>query len=120
MAIRVTADEVRLILKTTLTDAELDVFIAAASILVDDLLDGEACHSVASLKEVERWLSAYYATARQLELNKEIIGPAEEGYVDSESPSRYWDRAVKLDCSKKLVNQGNTQFRLSLLGGAGC
>lgn len=119
MAVRVTADEVKAILDTTLTDAQLDVFIASANILVDDLLSGASCHTTASLKEMERWISAHFATARELELVSDKIGEAAESYGGTGKSSRYWDRASQIDCSGLLVNQGNVPFTASFIGGAG-
>ena len=119
MALRVTEDEISAIGDMTLTDAQLLTFATAANILVDNELADADCHTDASLKEMERWLSAHFATARQLEKTSEKIGPSADSYGGTGESSRYWDRAVLLDCSGLLVNQNKVHFSAAFIGGAG-
>ena len=56
---RVTVDEVREIITTTLSDARVTVFITVANLTVTEYLGGTAL-SADLLKEIERFLSAHY------------------------------------------------------------
>lgn len=66
---RVTDAEVRELIPST-SIADLTPFIAAASILVDQLeLGCGSSFSLAKLKEIERWLSAHFASISDPKLN---------------------------------------------------
>lgn len=71
MAVRVTDAEVRELIPST-SISDLTVFITAANIQVDALEDSECGSSLttATLKEVERWLAAHFASVTDGGLSK--------------------------------------------------
>lgn len=60
---RVTATEVREIVTTSLTDAQIDAFIASATLIVDRYSAECSDADTATLKEIERQLTAHMLTA---------------------------------------------------------
>lgn len=70
---RVTGAEVKEIIDTSLTDAQVAPFIAAASAMVDQYL-GDAGLSDALLKEIERWLSAHLVAVRDPRAQSKGVG----------------------------------------------
>lgn len=82
MANRVTGDEVKEIINTTLTSAQLAPFITAANLLVTKKCSA-AGYSTDELKEIERWLAAHFASVRDPSssaLVSKTIGEASETY----------------------------------------
>ena len=116
---RVTTDEVKEIISTT--ETELTPFIVAAGTLIDDILAGHGL-SVTQLKEIERWLSAHFLSARVLkgQLIEQEIGDTREKYTDLEvsgaslASTHYGQRALLLDTTGRLSNMGlkRAQFRV--------
>ena len=98
MAVRVTAAEVKLIMETELEDAEINAFIADASLWVDGNLVG-ACTSVttAILKAVEKYLSAHLITARDALLRASKLQDVTETLQRDEKVSEYLRAAISLD-----------------------
>ena len=64
MAVRTTKTAVRLILKTSLSDDQIDAFIADASAWVDANLQGETGVTSAIAEGVEKYLAAHLITLR--------------------------------------------------------
>jgi hypothetical protein len=77
MAVRVTADEVKAIISTRLTD--LDAFITAANQVVDVRLKNKG-FTDPQLKEIERWLAAHFVAIHSPNKTREKIDTASEGY----------------------------------------
>lgn len=75
----VTGAEVKEILETSLSAAELAPFITAAHEVIDHYLGNEDL-TAALLKEIERWFAAHLATARDPLASREKIGDAEVTY----------------------------------------
>jgi len=109
MANRVTATEVKAIIDTQLGDTEVDVFITTANLIVTNNLTGKSL-SVASLAEIEKWLSAHLiAITKTRQAQKKKVGDAEDTYgrvglsLDSTS---YGQTARILDSSGTLGSMG--------------
>ena len=81
MATRVSADEVKEILDTTLTDSAIEAFIGAANLTVTKIL-GDEDLTDDELKEIERWLTAHLiACTRERQIMKEAVGQASVTYA---------------------------------------
>ena len=74
---RVTSAEVLMIMDTSLTD--VNAFIIPANLIVTDKLTGKGL-SEAQLKEIERWLSAHFATIKSPTLSEDKIGSSTQKY----------------------------------------
>ena len=106
---RTSADEVKAIITTSLTDDQVDVFIDVASQLVTDNVTcglGEA-----ALREIERWLAAHLiAMTRSRMAKTEKIGEASityNGVFGSGLDSTPYGQTVKmLDTCGSLANLG--------------
>ena len=104
---RVTATEVKAILDDSeLTDAQVDVFITSANTFVTDALTA-ASLTVATMKEIERWLTAHMiASTRERQIKKAGAGGADVEYTGYWSTglngTSYGQMAVSLDTSKTL------------------
>lgn len=82
MANRVTADELREIFDTTLTDDTLDTFIGIANRIVTSYLGATTVLTDAEKKDVELFLSAHLAsTMRDPQAQSENVGGAGGGGV---------------------------------------
>lgn len=109
MALRVTSDEVKEILDTSLGDASIEAFIRAANLTVTKWL-GSSALSDAQLKEVERWLSAHFiACTRERQIKSEQAGDANityEGKTDTGLDASFYGQQVKvLDTTGILAGQ---------------
>lgn len=81
MANRITANELKEIISTSLGDAVLDTYITAANLLVTDHLGDNSYVSDDQLKEVERWLSAHLlASTREKQAQAEGVDKANITY----------------------------------------
>ena len=105
MANRVTADDVKLIFQTNMADANITACITSANALInsqDDLLT----LSSALLIEIERWLSAHYASAYDQRISYQSIGDSkfkfQGDYKTSFLSTDYGQRAVDLDSTGTL------------------
>lgn len=121
---RVTETEVREIITTAVSP--LTAFIAAASLIVDDLADAP-CMTDARLKEVERWLSAHMAAGSAAgatggQISKKKIGDAETSWAvptvtgDNLRATAFGQTAISLDCSGRLAELGKTAPVFEVLG----
>lgn len=121
---RVTITEVRVILSAEesakLSDGQIQAAIDTATIIVDRLASAD-CHSAASLKQVELYLSAHIAvqTSSGGEVTEEKIGDASEKRNKSkDGTTSYLQTAQMLDCSGRLVDFGKGQVLFVPFGGA--
>lgn len=98
MAIRTSEPAVRQIIKTGLTAPEINVFIADASLWVDEELSVVTpALSDARLEVIERWLTAALIRTRDLGLANTTLEDVSEKYqVDSEVTD-YLLRAASMD-----------------------
>lgn len=110
MALRVTPNEVKEIIDTELTDARITAFITGANAVVDNNLLNRNLED-ATLKEIERWLSAHYiAHSIERQAIQEKAGPVEQRFSDVfgkflESTT-YGQTASTLDPTGTLSNLG--------------
>ena len=72
MAFRVTKEQLRGIIKTSLGDEELLTFITTANILVNELLLAED-YSDNLLKQIELWLAAHFLAVRDPRTSTDTI-----------------------------------------------
>jgi len=77
MANRVTTEEVKQIIETV--EAEIEPFIKAANIVVSEHLVGSGM-GAATLKEIERWLTAHFISVKDKRPRSENIGAAQMVY----------------------------------------
>jgi hypothetical protein len=126
MANRVTGDEVKEIISTTLTSVQLAPMITAANLLVTAKCV-PAGYSVAELKEIERWLSAHFTSVRdpsKSALVSKSIGEASETYQVSRGSnvsfsletSPYGQQALILDYMGSLNSLGRQKAVLRGFG----
>jgi len=124
MANRVTGDEVKEIIGTSLTASEIAPMITAANILVTARC-ASAGYSIAELKEIERWLAAHFVTARDrsTSLSSKTIGEASETYSQSQASSSYalgsspyGQQALLLDYLGCLTTLGKQKATLKFYG----
>lgn len=80
MAFRVTVDEVKLIFETTLKADSIEAFIRSANVVVTNNLTSEGLDT-ATLKEIERWLSAHFAAQMDPVAKSEKIGDVQVSYA---------------------------------------
>lgn len=106
-----TADELREILETDLSDAILNAFINAAYAFRVEYL-GSAGLSTAILKEIEKWLAAHYASvARERQAaSEDIAGEYRVTYTGKTDmyleSTLYGQMAIGFDPSGILANVG--------------
>jgi hypothetical protein len=79
MANRVTGVEVKQIIKTTLAADEVTVFITPANLLVTNKL-GSSTLDDATLKEIEKWLTAHFVCIREKRASSKSVGGASVSY----------------------------------------
>jgi hypothetical protein len=113
MANRVTGSEVKEIIKTSLTDSEVEPFITSANQLVTEKL-ADSDHSDARLKEIERWLSAHFVAIRDPRMRSQSVGEARDQYhvptLGKGLDSTVYGLQVKLlDTTGTLYNLGGVK-----------
>lgn len=120
MAKRVTGQEVKNIITTTKTAAQMTPFIIAANSLTN-ILVGKGL-SAETLKEIERWLSAHFlASSMERQALMEKVGDTQVDYgsrIDIGSDlefTSYGRNAKMLDTSGTLANLGKRQARIDTI-----
>ena len=109
MALRVTPAEVAQIYvyDTAIIDAEANVFITAANLLVNIVNTTGGITAAATLKEIERWLSAHFICIRDPQASSEkagSVGQSLQNKVDLHfNQTRYGQMALLLDTSGTLA-----------------
>jgi len=115
MAARVTEDEVKEILNTSLT---LTAFITAANLIVTDKLGPEGL-SDDQLKEIERWLAAHFAAIRERQPQQEGIGDAQATYYGGSDLgldfTPYGQQVKILDPTGILANIGKRKTEITAI-----
>jgi hypothetical protein len=106
MANRVTADDVKLIFDTNMADANLTACITSANALINSQDEMTDNLSDALLIEIERWLSAHFASAYDQRISYQKIGEAsfkfQGEYKQSFYATDYGQRAIDLDSTGTL------------------
>jgi hypothetical protein len=109
MAYRVTSAEVLEIMDTTLT--EVTAFITVANLIVTDKLGAKGL-SDDLMKEIERWLSAHFATIKDPSSTEDKIGSSTQKklslFLSGEGlkGTKYGQQVLLLDPTGTLVNIG--------------
>lgn len=119
MAIRVTVDEVKAILPAGLADLPLAQFITTANLIVDEDLANKGL-SAARLKEIEKYLSAHFATVTTGELKMRKVGDATDEFSKSSmqqglKSTTFGQQAISLDTSKTLLGTDQLTASFELL-----
>ncbi len=120
MAVRVTDQEVKEIMNTNITDTA--PFIIGANSMINNQLSAEITAgsvSATTLKEMERWLSAHFASAMDQQPIEEAVGEAKvkyQGYFSKGlSSSVYGQRAMDLDPTGRLGSGGKASSTLTAI-----
>lgn len=79
MSLRVTNEEVKKIIKTSLIEEEIAPHIEAANALVTDLLSSEE-YGADRLRHIELWLAAHIVAMTDQQVTEEKIGDATQKY----------------------------------------
>jgi hypothetical protein len=109
MTARVTATEVKAILKETeLTDPNVEEFIAAATLVVDSVFSGDTTTSASLLKEIERWFTAHLIACTLERMEKEAgAGTAYIKYIGDYgqglSGTPYGQAIMTMDITGKMA-----------------
>lgn len=107
---RVTADEVKAIMDNcTVEDSVVDVFIGAATALIDKVFSGDTTLGDTLLKEIERYYTAHMmATTVCRTASDEKVGDASVKYTGKWDlgldASSYGQIVKQLDCTGKMAN----------------
>jgi len=105
---RVTATEVKEIVETTIIDAEVDTFIIVANLTTNRVNTEGGITDAATLKEIERWLSAHFVRIRDIASASEKAGPVAQSFqykVDLNfNQTQYGQQALILDYSGTLAS----------------
>lgn len=113
---RVTTNEVKEIIETSSTD--LSAFIAIATILVDEKLEGSGLDDD-TLKEVERWLAAHFLTCKERQKVSTKAGESEDRYNAINgtglNSSTYGQTALLLDTTGTLSSIGKQSVSIDVL-----
>jgi hypothetical protein len=115
MAVRTNAADVKAIIATSLTESEVDVYIADANALVNAIL-GEEGLTDALLTTIEKWVTAHLIAmtkSRQPQYKK--IGDGAESYPKlgmNMHTTTYGQTAIAFDTSGKLANVGKKRIKI--------
>ena len=107
---RTTAADVKAIIKTKLTESEVDAYITSANILVTQAL-GSSGLGTDVLREIERWVAAHMlASTKTRQATDEKAGTASVKYSGQYganlSSTSYGQMALTLDVSGALASLG--------------
>jgi hypothetical protein len=110
MGNRVSADDIKEILDTSLSDSSIEAFIQAANITITKWLSTDSGLSSVQLKEIERWLSCHLiACTREKQVRAEEAGDASVTYQGTTGmglDATFYGQQVKvLDTSGILAAQ---------------
>lgn len=115
MAVRVTADEVKEIIDTELSDTRINSFVIASHNTIESNLLNKGLEEDL-LKEIERWLSAHYITAFERQAIEEEAGPVSQKFAnvfDKGLDSSTYGQTVKmLDKTGILENLNGKKIKI--------
>jgi hypothetical protein len=112
MAVRVTATQVKAIMDTELTDAQVDAYIVSANVMVNEIMGTTEVTDV--LTELERWLSAHLiAITRERQAAKEGAEEASITYTGKYGmalqSTSYGQMVLTLDVSGAFANASDAK-----------
>ena len=120
MALRVTTNEVKAIIETSLVD--LDPFITSANTFINAILADEISAgniSSALLSELEKWLAAHFVAIRDPQVKSEKLGDAQATYRGKEGmglrATTYGQQALALDSTGLLAQVGMKRAEVKTL-----
>jgi len=118
---RVTANEVKEIITTTVSTSDIGACIIAADIIVDTYLSGVSGMSNDLLKEIERWLSAHLlAIGKQPQELSVRVGEGEfrrtGSFGKGLESTTYGQMVMTLDSSGKLKNLDKPKALFTVVG----
>lgn len=116
---RVSTQEVKNILETSLGNDQISAFIISANLIVTNSLSAVG-YDDNTLKEIEKWLSAHLASIRSPVISEEEIGDAKNTYqrgeVEKGLDSTFYGQHVKLlDTEGKLNGLGQRRPLLQVV-----
>lgn len=120
MANRCTGAEVKQVITTGKTAAQVEFYITAANLIVTDNLTGES-FSAAKLKEIEIYIAAHAVALDDPQIAKEDIGGETRATYDVGTPgeglahTRFGRMALLLDTSGKLAKLGKRPAKMEAL-----
>lgn len=119
MALRTTAEDVKIIIDTSLEDTDITGYITAANNLINTALSGTTLGSDI-LAEIERWLTAHMiASTRERMAKKEGAGGAEIEYTGvygvGLNSTTYGQMAMQLDTTGELSALGGKRAYLKAI-----
>ena len=118
MPFRVTEDEVRKIIDTSIDDASISMFIDTANVLINEKLLGSGL-SEQLLAKIELYLTAHFITLRDKVLKREEMGESENQYYGNVGmgleSSSYGQNVLVLDSSNILRDANKPIARWKVL-----
>lgn len=118
MAYRVTAEEVKQIIDTDLTEEEVDPFIQSANVLVTSVMTSSGA-SDDLLSEIEKWLSAHFVAIRDPRLKQIKIGEITESYYGTSGQglnhTPYGQQVLMLDYTGSFSNLGKRKASFNVI-----
>lgn len=116
----VTIDDVKLIIDTSLTDAQITPFLAMATTLVTDKLASQTCLSDDAKDQIEALLAAHFLSMRDQRVSSEKVGDASFTYQGQTGmglkSTFYGQQAIALDCSGVLEGLGKVKMEWETVG----
>ena len=117
MANRTTADKVKVILTTELTNETIEAYIGIASGQVNLVAAASDTLTANDLAEIERWLTAHLISiTKERRPNKEKIGEAEAQYTKTYGQglqsTEYGQMAAQIDTSGTLAQLGKKRLSI--------
>lgn len=110
---RTDSSAVTVILETDLTTPQIDAFIATANAWVDHYLADKGLGATL-LAEIEKYLAACFASARDPRLKSAKVGDVSETYLRDDNP--YCSIAARLDptgtVETELMGERSVTFRV--------
>lgn len=120
MANRVSGTEVKTIITTIKTAAEVENFITPANLLISDVLSGSG-FGTTRLAEIEKWLSAHFVAIDDgsARVAEKEIGEAKDKYEGKTDMglkfTRYGQQAMMLDTTGALANLGKRAAKVETI-----
>jgi hypothetical protein len=120
---RTNATDVKVLIETSLSDADVDNFIADANaLLTSSGIEDAECHDSASLTVLEKYLAAHFVALRERQLKSEKMGDATDQYGGNFDMgldfTQYGQQAIMFDCSGILQSLDGVPFAFESFGGS--
>lgn len=113
-----TTSELQDILDTSLDTASLQAHIDASSHEVEDIKDADSSISDARLKDIHKYLAAWYATSQERRFSSQS-GESRSVSYSSEDSSSYFEAAKRLDPTGTVASSMNPKASFGVPDGKG-